>query len=110
MVFYKVVAVSELPPNSMRAFTVQGKEILVANLGGKFFSIDNRCSHRKGDLSKGKLEGEVVICPLHGSKFELASGKAISGPKIGPVRGKTPDLKSYPVKVEGESVMVDLPA
>lgn len=93
----------------MKAFTVSAREILVANLDGKLYAMDNRCSHRKGDLSKGTISGTVVTCPVHGSKFDLTSGKSISGPKFGPVRLKTSDLNSYKVKVDGDSISVELP-
>ncbi|MEN3036261.1 MAG: non-heme iron oxygenase ferredoxin subunit [Candidatus Methanosuratincola petrocarbonis] len=109
MALYRVANLSEVPPNSMRPFTVSGREILVANLNGNLYAMDNRCSHRKGDLSKGALSGTTVTCPVHGSKFDLTSGKAISGPKLGPIKLKTSDLNSYKVKVEEGSIMVELP-
>ncbi|MEN3035667.1 MAG: non-heme iron oxygenase ferredoxin subunit [Candidatus Methanosuratincola sp.] len=109
MAFYRVASLSEVPPNSMKAFTVSGREILVANINGNFYAINNRCSHRKGDLSKGTISGTTVTCPVHGSKFDLTSGKAISGPKLGPIKLKTSDLNSYKVKVEEGSIMVELP-
>lgn len=109
MPFYRIASLSEVPANSMKPFTVSGKEILVANLNGNLYAMDNRCSHRKGDLSKGTLTGTTVTCPVHGSKFDLTSGKAISGPKLGPIKLRTSDLNSYKVKVEEGSIMVELP-
>ncbi|MBC7120618.1 MAG: non-heme iron oxygenase ferredoxin subunit [Candidatus Methanosuratus sp.] len=106
---FRVASLSEVPPGSMRSFTVSGKEILVANLNGRLYAMDSRCSHRNGDLSKGTLDGTVVTCPLHGSKFDLATGKSISGPKLGQIKMKISDLKSYPVKVDEGSIMVDVP-
>jgi 3-phenylpropionate/trans-cinnamate dioxygenase ferredoxin subunit len=109
MTFYRVASLSEVPPNAMKAFTISGREILVANINGNLYAIDNRCSHRKGDLSKGVIDGTTVTCPVHGSKFDLSSGKALSGPKFGPIKLKTSDLNSYKVKVEEGSIMVELP-
>ncbi len=109
MPFYKVASFSEIPENSMKAFTVSGREILVANLQGNVYAMDNRCSHRKGELSKGTLAGTTVTCPLHGSKFDLVSGRAISGPKLGPIKLKTSNLNSYKVKVEEDSIFVEIP-
>ena len=61
-------------------FLVEGQEVLVVNLEGKLYAVGNRCTHAHGDLSKGRLEGKIVVCPRHGSKFDVTSGSRISGP------------------------------
>lgn len=109
MALYEVCKPSALPPNSMKSFTVSGKEILLVNLNGKIYAMDNRCPHKGGDLSKGTIKDGVVVCPLHGSRFEPSTGRAVSGPKIGPIRLKVSDLNSYPVVVDGDSVKVEIP-
>lgn len=108
MALIKITNASELSPGEMKTFSAQGTELLLANVGGSFFAISNKCPHAGGDLSKGVLEGETVTCPRHGSRFDLKTGKALSGPKIGFLKLKTSDAKPYPVKVDGESVLVEL--
>ncbi|HPC28023.1 MAG TPA: non-heme iron oxygenase ferredoxin subunit [Candidatus Methanomethylicus sp.] len=109
MVLIKVAVLSDLPPGDMKRYPVKGHELVVANVAGAYFAIAGNCTHAGADLSKGTVEGGVVTCPRHGSKFDIRTGKAISGPKIGFLKLKTGDAKTYRVKVDGNDLMVDLP-
>ena len=60
-----------------------------------------------GDLSKGTLEGNTVTCPKHKSKFDVTTGKVISGPKVPLIHPKIKDEPVYSVKVEGKDILVD---
>lgn len=104
----EVAQAADIPPGAMKAVAVQGKEVLLANVDGKFYAIGGKCTHAGGDLSKGKLEGKVVTCPRHGSRFDVTTGEALSGPKVGPLRLKTKNETSYKVMVEGNSVKIDV--
>jgi nitrite reductase/ring-hydroxylating ferredoxin subunit len=104
--FVKVADASEVPPGSMKMFTVGDVEVLVTNVAGKFYAIGGLCTHMKGNLSQGKLEGNVVTCPRHGSQFDVTNGKSLRGPKIALIRLTTKDEPSYEVKLDGSSVMV----
>jgi len=108
MSIIEVAKVEEIPTGKMKAFTVGGKDILVVNYEGKYYAIGRICTHRGGDLSKGKLEGKIVTCPRHGSKFDVTTGKNVAGPKIGLIRGKTGDEPAYEVNVEGNSIRVSI--
>jgi 3-phenylpropionate/trans-cinnamate dioxygenase ferredoxin component len=101
MAFVKVAKASGIPAGVVLGYEVDGKKVAVVNLGGKFFAFENHCSHRGAELSKGLLMGNVVVCPLHGSQFDVTTGQKIYGPAPGPI-------KTYPVKVEGDDVLVDL--
>lgn len=90
----------------MKKVKIGDVEILVANVDGVFYAIANRCTHNGGDLSTGTLEGSVVTCPLHGSKFDVKTAKGVSGPKFLFFRSKVEDTLSFEVKVEGEDVLV----
>jgi nitrite reductase/ring-hydroxylating ferredoxin subunit len=79
--FVKVGELSEVPVGEMKMFKVGEKEYLVANVNGNFYAIGNRCTHANGDLSRGSLEGNVVTCPRHKSKFDVTTGKVISVPR-----------------------------
>jgi len=104
--FVRVAEASDIPIGKMKSFKIKDKEILIANVNGKYYAIGNSCTHKGGDLSKGTLENNLVTCPLHGAKFDLTTGKVVSGPKIGFIKVKADDEPIYEVKVEGNEVMV----
>lgn len=99
--FVKVAQVSDLPPGTMKTFTVQGQSILVANVGGKFYAIGAICNHKQWDLSLGALEGETVVCAGHGSIWDLKTGQGTYAMPL-------PPEPVYEIKVEGDGVLVSL--
>ena len=104
--FTKVAKVSDIPAGKMKAVKIGDKDILVANVGGVFYAIADHCTHEGGRLSMGTLEGGVVTCPLHGSRFDVRTGKSVSGSKFLFFRSKVGDVPSYEVKVVGDDVLV----
>lgn len=104
--FLKVAETSEIPAGKMKMTKLEEKEILVVNVYGNYYAIANRCTHRGGDLSKGFLDGNIITCPVHGARFDVTTGKAISGPKILFFKSKTEDEPSFEVKIEGKDVML----
>lgn len=108
MGFVKVCKVSDIKEGIMKKFEVEGKEILVSNIDGNFYAINNKCTHRNGDLSNGKLEGNIVTCPKHGSKFNVTTGKVVSGPKIPLIKLKINDEEKYEIKIVGEDFFIKI--
>jgi nitrite reductase/ring-hydroxylating ferredoxin subunit len=106
MSLVKVGELSEVPVGKMKMFKVGEKEYLVANVNGNYYAIANRCTHSNADLSQGSLEGNIVTCPKHKSKFDVTTGKVISGPKIPLIHPKIKDEPSYEVKVKGNTIML----
>jgi 3-phenylpropionate/trans-cinnamate dioxygenase ferredoxin subunit len=106
MGFVKICKISDVKDGNRKKFEVEGKEILVSNIGGKYYAINNKCTHRNGDLSQGKLEGNIVTCPKHGSKFDITTGKVVSGPKIPLLKLKINDEEKYEIKIDGDSLLV----
>ena len=104
--FVKVAETSEIPSGQMKAVRFEEKEILVANISGSYYAMGNRCTHAGGDLSKGKLDGTTVTCPRHGAKFDITTGKVVSGPKVLFMHPKINDETSYELKVEGKDIML----
>ncbi len=108
MGFVEVAQTNQLPAGTMKSVTVNSKEILLTNFEGKYYAIGGRCTHMGGELAKGTLEGKIVTCPRHGSRFDVTTGAAIRGPKIGFLRFKTNNEPLYQVKIEGKSIKVDV--
>ena len=106
MGFVKVGELSEVPVGKMKILKVGDKECLVANVNGNCYAIGNSCTHANADLSQGSLEGNVVTCPKHKSKFDITTGKVISGPKMPFIHPKIADEPSYKVKVEGNVLLL----
>ena len=109
MVFLKVAETSEINHGQMKVVKLAEKEILVANVNGAYYAIGNSCTHMKGDLSKGVLEGNIATCPKHKAKFDVTTGKVISGPKIPLMHPKIKDEPVYAVKVEGKDILLQSP-
>ena len=108
MGFVKVAEKSEIPAGKMKMVKVEEKEILIVNVDGKYYAIANKCTHRGGDLSKGSLNGNIITCPVHGARFDVTTGKAISGPKILLFKSKTEDEPSFKVEIKGKEVMLEI--
>jgi 3-phenylpropionate/trans-cinnamate dioxygenase ferredoxin subunit len=106
--FVKVTETSEIPAGKMKMIKLEEKEILVANVNGNYYAIANRCTHANGELSKGSLEGNTVTCPKHRAKFDVTTGKVVSGPKVLFMHPKINAEPSYEVKVEGKDVLLKI--
>ena len=104
--FTKVAETSEIPVGKMKMVKINDGEVLIANVNGSFYAIANWCTHKSGDLSEGSLEGNIVTCPIHGSRFDVTTGKNILGPKALFSRGKTSDTKLHELRVDGKDILV----
>jgi 3-phenylpropionate/trans-cinnamate dioxygenase ferredoxin component len=103
----KVAETSQIPIVKMQLFRIEEKNILICNLDGKFYAIDGKCTHMGGDLSKGNLEGNVVTCPRHNSKFDLTTGKVITHPKM-PLLHPKINEKTYQLIIQNDHIMIKL--
>ena len=100
--FVEAGPAGELRPGSMKRVELRGRRILLANVQGRICAADDTCTHEDASLSTGVLKGELVKCPLHGSRFNVCTGKALEEPAEA-------DLRTYPVRLEGERILVGLP-
>jgi nitrite reductase/ring-hydroxylating ferredoxin subunit len=108
MSFVEVAQVDQVLAGGMKPFAINGKDIVLVNYQGNYYAIGRKCTHAEGDLSNGKLEGKIVTCPVHGSKFDVTTGISISGPKIGFLRIRTKSEPVYEVRVDGRSIKIDI--
>jgi len=111
--FTEVAKIEELKSGTIKKVFAEGREILLARVGDKYYATDDRCPHMKGDLSQGKLEGTVVTCPVHGSQFDISNGRVVRWLKgglmsrLGSALKPPKDLTVYNVKVEDGKVLVE---
>ncbi|MFH1207132.1 MAG: Rieske 2Fe-2S domain-containing protein [Patescibacteria group bacterium] len=108
MPFKKALNTSEVPVGNMKHVNVEGTEILVANVGETYYAINNTCPHMGGSLGEGKLEGNIIHCPKHGAMFDVISGKNVGPAKIAFTKLKVKDVQSYPIKVAGNDIFVEV--
>jgi len=98
--YVKAITKSELATGEKKTIVVAGVRLMIANVGGEFFAIADACTHLGCSLgTQGKLDGSVVTCGCHKGQFNVTTGKVVAAP---PVK----DEMSYPVKVEGDDVLV----
>ncbi len=99
MAFARTAKTNEITAGTIREFQVEGKAIALANVGGKYYAINNTCLHRGGPLGQGVLNGTIVTCPWHGWEYDVTTGKVKQNPAVG--------VDCYPVEVRGEDIFVD---
>jgi 3-phenylpropionate/trans-cinnamate dioxygenase ferredoxin component len=87
LTFIDVAAAGDVLPGTMVHVEASGRELLLANVGGTFHAVSDRCSHEGALLSGGRLDHTVVTCPAHGSRFDVATGKNLSGPVMADLPG-----------------------
>jgi 3-phenylpropionate/trans-cinnamate dioxygenase ferredoxin subunit len=101
MSFTRVCGIGDVTAGEALAVDVDGTGVAVVHTGEDWYAIDDECSHAAIPLSEGDVEGCEIECWLHGSRFDLRTGKPSGPPATEPVA-------VYPVKVEGEDVLVDV--
>ena len=100
--FIPVAGVEDLPTGERLYIEIDGQQIVVFNLAGGLFAIADVCSHDDGPVGDGDLEGEEVICPRHGARFDIRTGKALALPAVA-------DIPAYPVRVVDGQIEIGLP-
>ncbi len=89
----------DIPSGSCKLGKVEGKEIAIFNVDGQLYATQAECAHMGGPLCEGALLGDIVTCPWHGSEFNVRTGEVVNGLATQPI-------KTYPVSMEGGSVVI----
>lgn len=97
----KVADKGDVPEGSGTVVQADGKAVALFNLGGTFYALDNACTHVGGPLGEGEVEDSVVICPWHGSRFDIRTGQVLGPPARRPVA-------TFPVEIRDGAVYVDV--
>jgi 3-phenylpropionate/trans-cinnamate dioxygenase ferredoxin component len=100
------VVISSLAPGNMLEISIDGRPILLIHHMDQVYATAARCTHAQGPLAQGKLQGNRLTCPRHGSVFDIKSGIVLQGP-YGAM--KTRELEVYRARVESGQIEVDLP-
>jgi 3-phenylpropionate/trans-cinnamate dioxygenase ferredoxin subunit len=108
MNYVKVAQISELPLGSKKKVVWKDKVILLTNINNTYFAVDNTCPHMGGSLVDGNLDGNHIVCPRHGSIFDVTTGKVVQSGKLLFIKVKVHDLQSYPVKIEGPDLLIGI--
>ncbi len=108
MKYIKVAQTTELTAGEKMKVTVENKEILLTNIKDSYYAVENRCPHMGGSLYDGELNGNLIICPKHGSMFDVTNGKVFQSGKMFLIKVKVNNLKTYPVKVEGNDLLIGI--
>jgi 3-phenylpropionate/trans-cinnamate dioxygenase ferredoxin component len=97
----RVASLAEIPAGGLKRVEVGGVAIALARVGDTVHAINDLCAHRGGPLSDGKLSGTRLACPLHGWMYDVRTGEC-TFPRNGA------RVASYPVRVEGDDVWIDV--
>ncbi len=99
--FVEAAELDAVKTGKMMRISIQDQDILLANVDGTIYAVDNICSHEDASLYNGALKGRCVECPLHGSLFDLADGKPQTEPA-------TEAIRTYPVKIKNNMILIGL--
>ena len=96
-----VCKLADVPKGEMRCVGIKDRNVLVAHTQAGVMVSDEMCTHEDARLCDGNLNGTLVKCPLHGSRFDLTTGAVLDDPATQP-------LRIYPVSIEQDTVMIDV--
>ena len=100
--FIAIASIDDLPPGERLFVEIDNFQIVMFNIAGQFFAIEDSCSHDNGPLGEGEVEGFEVVCPRHGARFDIRSGEATALPAV-------IDIMAYPVRIIGDQLEIGLP-
>ena len=99
--FLEIAPADQLPEGERMFIEVGANQIVIFNLAGRYFAIGDVCSHDNGPVGDGEIEGDEIICPRHGGRFDIRTGKATSLPVV-------VDIPAYPVRVKDGKIEIGL--
>jgi 3-phenylpropionate/trans-cinnamate dioxygenase ferredoxin subunit len=94
-----VATKEKLAPGQCRVVDVDDVEIAVFNVGGRLLAVEDVCSHDGGELASGEVDGETIVCPRHGARFCLRTGRVLEPPAYEPIA-------VFPVRVQEGVIQV----
>ena len=101
--FITVGSVEELKMGDRLFIEIDEKPIVILNIAGHYYAIEDVCSHDDGPVGEGNLEGFEIICPRHGARFDVRTGKVLALPAF-------VDIPAYPVRLVGDQIEIGIPS
>jgi len=92
--------ISEIPSFGKKVVSVSGREVLLVNVRGSIFAVENECPHQGSRMDAAVVKEAYISCPRHGYRFSLTDGSCAEHPEL--------ELKTFPVKLEGDDIFVDI--
>jgi 3-phenylpropionate/trans-cinnamate dioxygenase ferredoxin component len=99
--YFRIAKAADVPNGERLFFELEGNPIVLFSLNGEYLAIEDQCTHDQGPVGEGELEGEQIICPRHGARFDIRTGKVLSFPAV-------TDIKVYKVRIEDDYIEVGL--
>ncbi len=100
--FIDVANTDEVGNGQRLFFELDNHSIVLFNIGGEYFAIENECSHDGAPIGDGEIEDMAIICPRHGARFDIATGKVLSLPAV-------EDIPAYPTRIVGNRIQIGIP-
>jgi 3-phenylpropionate/trans-cinnamate dioxygenase ferredoxin component len=101
--YIQVGSVEELKEGERLFIEIDSKPIVILYIKGEYYAIGDVCSHDDGPVGEGNLEGYEIICPRHGARFDIRTGKVLALPAF-------VDIPAYPVRVVDDQIEIGIPA
>ncbi len=99
--FIPLAKTSDVPENRVSCFEIEGHQLVLSQLNGEFYALQNKCSHAEQTFNTGRVRGHKLLCPLHGAIFDIRDGSVLGAPAFKAIR-------TYSLKVEGEDILICL--
>ncbi|MDX9849750.1 MAG: non-heme iron oxygenase ferredoxin subunit [Anaerolineaceae bacterium] len=100
--FYPVVSLDELPSGERIFLEIDNMSIVIFNIAGDVYALEDRCTHDNGPLGEGEIEGFEIICPRHGARFDVRDGRALTLPAVEPTR-------YFPTRIIDNQIEIGIP-
>ena len=94
-----VAKISEVPNFGKKVVSVAGREILLVNIKGVVYAVENECPHQGSPMNAAVVKDGYISCPRHGYRFSLIDGSCAEHPEC--------TLATFPVQIDGENILVD---
>jgi 3-phenylpropionate/trans-cinnamate dioxygenase ferredoxin component len=95
--FAAVAKTGDLEPGAIKWVAVDRERVVLANVNGEFYALRDVCGHKNAPLSRGRLIGHLIECPLHFAQFDIRTGKLVDGPISN-------DIPVYDVRIDGDTI------
>lgn len=101
--YHRVASTGDFDDGDVREAQIGTTVLAIYRIDGAFYATEGICTHAYAHMAEGYVEGDIIECPYHGGSFEIRTGKAVALPC-------THALKTFPVRIDGDGVLVGLPA